>query len=510
MMRLVAPAGVAAALVLAAAAGGAPTWSAPTRLSPADRAIGPELALAENGRATVVWDREVGSDCASDPASLSCVHIVDAVSREPGAAWGQPVELGRPGVGSLPQVAVDSAGDTIVSWIHDIGADRVLQATIRHGPSGSWPNPNDLSVVAERIREHHVALDAAGEAVAAWAELGGGGFYRVEVEVRPSGVWGAPLRLSNPGSAVLTGPSLAVNAAGAAIVAWDEDGKIRVARGSAASGSWEQPVTISTPGTAPRVALDADGNATVVWTSGAEVEAASGTPAGEWEAPVEVSSTPGAPPSDLDLALDRSGNAVAVWLVGRSVYAAARRQAGRWSEARRISPALASDPGIAVAPSGNAVATWTLAGDGVVQAARLAAISGAWESPVDISASGASAPRVAIDAVQSPVVVWNRVASSAVLVEAADLAAGGPVLGPVRFPVRARAGRRAVFSVEPAPWESPLAGPPVWRFGDGKAAQGLRVAHVYRRRGRYKVSVTQRDAAGGNATASATLRVRRR
>jgi hypothetical protein len=508
-MRPVAAAGVVAALVLAASAGGSPTWSSPIRLSPADRAIGPELALAENGRAVVVWDREVGPDCATAPASLSCVHIVDAVAREPGAAWGPPVELGRPGVGSLPRVAVNPAGDAVVSWIHDIGADRVLQATYRHGPAGTWPEPNDLSAVAERIREHHVALDGGGDAVAAWAELGGGGFFRVEVEVRSaaSGVWGAPIRLSTAGSAVLAGPSLAVDEAGRALVAWDEDGTIRVARGSAASGSWEQPVTISTPGTAPSAALDADGAAIVVWTSGASVEAAFGTPAGDWEAPLEVSSTPGAPPSDPKVALGSSGTAVAVWLVAHSVYAAARG-AGRWSKPTRISPALAADPAIAVARSGNAVAVWSLTG-GAVQAARRAAVSGAWEPPVDVSASGASGAAVAIDAAIDPVVVWNRDTPGAVLAEAADLVGAGPVLGPAHVPARANVGARAVFSIEPAPWAAALAGPPVWRFGDGTSARGRRVTHVYRRRGRYTVSVGQRDAAGGSATTSATIRVRR-
>ena len=132
--------------------------------------------------------------------------------------------------------------------------------------------------------------------------------------------------------------------------------------------------------------------------------------------------------------------------------------------------------------------------------------------PVDHLPSPSDAVRptsVAIDGAQNSLAVWSRELPGGVLTESAEMAGAGPVLGPVHIAARVRVGRRAIFSVEPAPWASPLAGPPVWRFGDGKSASGRRVRHVYRRRGRYTVSVRQRDTAGGTSTASVRITVTR-
>src|SRR5207249_11548969 len=56
------------------------------------------------------------------------------------------------------------------------------------------------------------------------------------------------------------------------------------------------------------------------------------------------------------------------------------------------------------------------------------------------------------------------------------------------------------------PWASPLAGEPVWTFGDGGQATGSRVRHLYAA-GSYEVSVTQMDAAGGTSTSSGRITI---
>ena len=61
---------IVGALALVHAAGSAPTWQAPVRLSPSDRALGPELGINPAGDAVVVWDHEQGADCPTQPASL--------------------------------------------------------------------------------------------------------------------------------------------------------------------------------------------------------------------------------------------------------------------------------------------------------------------------------------------------------------------------------------------------------------------------------------------------------
>jgi hypothetical protein len=83
--------------------------------------------------------------------------------------WQSPVEVGRPGVGNRPRVAINDAGSAAILWVHDIGDDRVVQAKLRPGPSGAWPNANDLSGTPREVRNHAIGLDGAGDAVAVWA-----------------------------------------------------------------------------------------------------------------------------------------------------------------------------------------------------------------------------------------------------------------------------------------------------------------------------------------------------
>src|SRR5438034_7826784 len=120
------------ALMLGGGASSAPAWLAPVPLTTSDRVLAANLAVAPAGEAVAIWDREVGTVCADQPANPACVHVVEARSRAAGAhEWRSPVEIARPGVGAAPQVAVDSRGDAIAAWSHDIGADRVLQASLR-------------------------------------------------------------------------------------------------------------------------------------------------------------------------------------------------------------------------------------------------------------------------------------------------------------------------------------------------------------------------------------------
>src|SRR5512132_1071245 len=94
---------LAASLLFAAGAAGAPAWLTAVSISGGDRALGPELALNGSGDALVVWDQEVGADCPTMPASPSCVHVVTASARGPGStSWGPPLEIARPGVGARP------------------------------------------------------------------------------------------------------------------------------------------------------------------------------------------------------------------------------------------------------------------------------------------------------------------------------------------------------------------------------------------------------------------------
>ena len=47
-----------------------------------------------------------------------------------------------------------------------------------------------------------------------------------------------------------------------------------------------------------------------------------------------------------------------------------------------------------------------------------------------------------------------------------------------------------------------------WTFGDHKRGKGRKVSHVFKRRGKYKVTLVIRDAAGHTAKVRHTVKVR--
>jgi hypothetical protein len=219
-------------VLLATLSLGAPSWTEPRTLSDIGISLGPELAMTSSGAALATWDGELGPDCAQSPASLTCIHIVEVSARDSSGAWGSPDRIARPGIGARPTVALNDAGRAAVLWVHDIGRDRVVQATYRTGPSQPFPNPSDLSAAVLEVRSHHIGLDAAGNAVAVWAERHSGD-YDVAGEIRSaaSGTWGAPAVLSTGNTQ--RGPGLAVTPGGDAFAIWIQGATVLVARGDA-------------------------------------------------------------------------------------------------------------------------------------------------------------------------------------------------------------------------------------------------------------------------------------
>ncbi len=521
MTRRVIPLLLATWLVLGTPAAGTPTWGAPVQISTGDRALGPDLAMNSAGEAIVVWDHELGSDCPTSPASLSCIHIVEAATRARGStAWQAPIEISRPGIGSAPLAAIDPNGNAAILWVHDIGDDRVLQATYRRGPSGSFPEPNDLSASVRRIGEHYVALDAAGNAVAVWAERSVGVREEAMVAVRSAqtGGWGSPARLTGPAWGVASGPVVHVFPSGAAIVAWIEsNGVVKASLGDITSGRWDSPVALTGSAGPPklgvRMAADDAGDIVVVWASG---EPAGPTTAqgvfrsrdGSWRGLEEIGPMKDGAAAELEVAIDAAGRAVALSVAPTGISAAARGSSGTWDRsAVSASNAVVAQPRIAMDNRGNAVALWVAGNERRLGVALRPAASGAWNRSGELSRVAVSHPQVAMHGADG-VAVWERNDAQRVVLESADLAGRGPVLESVIAPKRVVAGASARFSVELVPWASPLAGKPLWRFGDGSSAEGAVVVHTYARRGRFELSVSQKDAAGDVSSAASTITVR--
>lgn len=451
------------AAVLAAAA---IAWTSPHALSTADgRSLVPELAENGSGGAVAVWDHETGPTCVEAPDALSCVHTVEAVSRlRTGDPWGSPVALARPGVGATPRVAVNDAGKAAVIWVHDIGRDRVLQATYRTGPTADFPNPNDLSAAVLEVRSHRVALDTAGNVIVVWAQRQAASF-QVAAEVRDarSGVWGAPVALSQRG--VTSGPSVAVTPAGEAVVVWMEENVVRAAIGDITKDVWEPTVTISRlfgeAGGEPAVAVNAAGDAEAAWTwhdrpRGQGIVQAAFRPAGgEWSAAQDLGNGFGLS-ADPDVVLDPRGNALAVWIAdNRALQSASAIRGSPWSRVTTVAGGLGAHPEVAVADAGDGVVTWRDVGEGSVLTSARPVEAGAWQPAVVLSNAEAATPHVAVDAGGTGTALWTSGPAASVRVETAELVGDWrPWLANVQPPrVRGRARVGRVVACDRGRWE---------------------------------------------------------
>ena len=252
-------------------------WSAPQDLSsPGDVAFGASVAIRA-GKVTAVWmvlrDRRTA---------------VQSSARTIAGSWSVPQTVSGPvGNASTPVVAVDDQGGAVAAWRWSDGAFLVVQAAAR--PTGGvWSAPETLSGPGRSASQPLVAMDASGNAVAAWLRFNGS-WTAAQVASRPAGkAWEEAQNLSERGGNA-RGLDLTMNARGDAAVTWGQT-KLSVpddlwsALRPAGSGRWTRAlVTEGWRGLEARVALDERGNATAVW-SGYYLASASFKPVGEaWQ-----------------------------------------------------------------------------------------------------------------------------------------------------------------------------------------------------------------------------------
>jgi hypothetical protein len=484
-----------AALAFAGIAGATSTWTTPRQLSSGGIAVGPELAANGSGAAVAVWDEETGPDCATSPASLSCIHTVETAYRAHASdAWDTGHAIARPGVGARPQAAINAAGDGALLWVHDIGTYRVVQATLRRGLGGEFPNPNDLSDSVLEVRSHHIALDSAGDAVAVWAQRPTD-VFEVHAEIRRAslGYWGSATLLST--QPVNGGPAVAVAPTGEAFVAWIENGAVKVARGNVSSAIWDAPVTLKTGDAEgdPVVATDAAGDAVAAWQWRSQpreptiVQAAFRPANGAWGQAVDLATVGHGFTYDPQVAIDASGNAIGLWPDENGLSSSVRPVASStWSHPARVTHVAVSGARLAVDAHGDAVAIWIDAASKAPDASVRPAVAGAWQPIMHVSQAASSDPQVAIDDAGNAVALWNAPGGSTIDVQTADLAADWqPVLVNTRRPAitgSPRVGRALVCNRGAWHGTVPISYAYAWRRNGAAVRGAARPSYRVRRR----------------------------
>jgi PASTA domain-containing protein/PKD domain-containing protein len=359
-------------------------------------------------------------------AVLACAAPVSAAP-----IWLATEDLTPAGSLAAPEVAFDPVGNAAAVWTKSVTGGRSVQASFRPA-GGAWGAPVDVSSLTQYANAPQVALDAAGNAVAAWSTDGG----LAQASVRPAatGVWGPPQDLSLSGTPLVS-VHLAVDPAGDAVAVWQRSNGtnniVQAAARPAATGVWEPAKDLSAVGADgidPQVAIDASGIATAVWrrSNGTnyilQASRRAATATGGWSSPADDLSAIGQSAGFPGVAVNAAGDGVAVWNRSNgtnSIIQAAVRPAstGVWGSPQDLSAIgqSAFTPQVAIDAAGNAIAVWERTNASAiptVQASRRSAASGVWGTPQDLSSgiAGESSfnPQVAVDPAGDAVAVWQR------------------------------------------------------------------------------------------------------
>jgi Glycosyl hydrolase family 26 len=402
----------------------------PADLSPtAEVAGGPDLAVAPDGTATVVWSARSGGEFAVFTREIS-----------PASAPGAVRRLSASGQDALaPEVAVAPSGTATVVWTRSDGADFRVQAR-RVAPSGVPEEATrTLSGSGQDALAPRVDVAPDGEATVVWQRFDG---FRYLVQVRriaPDGTSEeSAQRLSEPKQDAVE-PQVAVAPDGTATVVWSRfDGEDSIVQlrevdpGGALAATTHNLSAAGESAIEPRLAVAADGAATAVWSrfDGADwiVQGQRVSPVGLPEGAVENLSAAGESAAEPQLALDAEGGATVVW---------DRFDGGSFVvQARRIDPAGALVPGavqlsaggrdaaepeVAIGPDGSATVLWDRfdGGSFVVQRRSLGG-DGALGSTETLSTAGRSAggPAVAFGGDGTLAMAWRRFNGSGDVIQA--------------------------------------------------------------------------------------------
>jgi hypothetical protein len=378
----------------------------------------PQVAINADGHAAFAWRGASGS-------------IVGRV-RSAAGVLGPMRILSTPGANDPPQVAVDPGGNAVGAWSVPTGITYQVQ-TRTLSAAGALGSTQTLSPDGVIGSKPQVALDAEGDAVAAWLQESGGSL-RVQARARSAaGVLG-PVKTLSYASQFAFNPQLAVDAEGDALVTWFNATTFRLQARTLSAAGVPGPIrNLSAPGTGAlhQVAVDADGDALVTWVrhDGANdrVQARALSAAGS-PGPVVTLSHAGSNARNSHIAMNADGDALFTWerYDGTSwrIQSRTRSETGALGPVQNISNAGqdATWPQVAVDADGDAVFVW-LYWDGAnnrVQA-RFRSKAGVFSAIQTISPAGLNAhsPQVAIGANGDAVVAWQQLSGGAYRVVAA-------------------------------------------------------------------------------------------
>lgn len=422
-----------------------------------------QVAIDQNGRATVVWDRQEGS-----------VHAVMERRYGPGGVAEGPVNrLSDAGKDAFdPRVAVGADGTATVAWVQYAAAESIIRER-RVGPGGTpEAESHALSSAGQSANQVQVAAAPGGSFYVAWERYSG---WRTVVQARqiaPSGAPGSFYELSD-GNENAVEPHLAVEPDGTVIVVWARyDGSnVVIQERRIDPATWPTSPTrtlsaVERGAVEPQLAMGGDGTSTVTWVrfdgTNQIVQAVRVSPLGvPVGSPTNVSTTGrNAVEPQVDVGPDGTGTIVWQQKDGANFVVHGRRlsPAGSLGTNYELSAAAADahEPQIDIGPDGSATVVWDRF-DGaktIVQARRIEASGVPQSFTAALSAAGqnSGAPAVAAGPGGFTMVAWRRFDGSNDAVQASAFGLSSASLSPSsrdfgKVPVGAESSSPQSFSI---------------------------------------------------------------
>ena len=298
-------------------------------------------------------------------------------------------------------------------------------------PMGNWGCPVVIAKYLVAPTDPELALDAKGNAFAAWVQFDHDVLSLWASRFDAAGkVWSAPALLETDNVQPASEPKLSAIGDGGVIAVWAQGGHVWSSRYVAGSGSWSSAVAIEnqTLGISmhPRVAADGAGNVFALWerqdsaVTGGLWATRYDPGTATWTSPVNIKDPTRESADEGDVAVDGKGNAFVVFEQftddGRRHLLANRYDATghAWGSAQLIEPATITGKAvsmrISVSANGDAfVAWWQQDTQDHIWVNRYDGAAKAWGQAERAESSTAQyfdVPHVATDAVGNAFVVW--------------------------------------------------------------------------------------------------------
>lgn len=327
-------------------------------------ASAPQVAVNADGRALAVWEQ-----------SEDFRHKIFA-NRFDGTSWGvaEIIESGSGGTASAPQIAINADGQAIAVWTQS-GNTRISVWVNRFNGS-AWGTAEVIDVDDwGSSRSAQIALDAAGRAIAVWAQFDGS-WYRILTRRFDGTDWGTAelIEAHNPGSlGDASDPQIVLDASGLGLAVWEEfDGSRKNIWGNRFDGGdWGTARRIQTDiaseASAPQIAINSDGQAVAVWAQSDGTRDniwANSFDGNDWGVAEQIETDNAGGASGPQIAIDADGRAIAAWQQSdgaRTNIWVNRFDGSAWSAAEQIetdNAGSAVSPQVALDAKGRALAVW--------------------------------------------------------------------------------------------------------------------------------------------------------